>query len=51
MFVMGSSCHPFKEKLINDIGMLQLNVSNVGELSWEWLCVNLTEHQEHVESL
>lgn len=42
------SINPFA---INDIGMLQINISVAGEFSWDWLCMSLTEHQERVEAL
>ena len=42
------SINPFA---INDIGMLQINISAAGEFSWDWLCMGLTEHQERVEAL
>ena len=32
-----------------NIGMLQMDINTNGELSWEWLTMEITDHQEKVE--
>ncbi len=36
---------------INNVGMLVIDIDADGRFSWEWLTMELTEHQEKVERL